>query len=213
MGSHAKNSGPCAIHGLLEVLARPWAMHILWTLSTNGPTRFGALRRQDEGISSRVLTERPRGLEQKGIVYREYEPTIPPAVTYGITKRMKEIKQVLGELNRLAETWQNEDGHNRTRHGLNPDQGGLRKFIPPNRPGFSSLLTSELHSAGRGRAPAATPTVILSGENGPACESVHAVERPAVCPCQPCRRPKQVPRLRGSLASERSRCARDDRFT
>jgi hypothetical protein len=47
------------------------------------------------GISSRVLTERPRGLEQKGIVYREYEPTIPPAVTYGITKRMKEIKQVL----------------------------------------------------------------------------------------------------------------------
>jgi DNA-binding HxlR family transcriptional regulator len=68
------------------------------------------LRRQVEGISSRVLTERLRGLEQKGIVYREYEPTIPPAVTYGITKRMKEIKQVLGELNRLAETWQNEDG-------------------------------------------------------------------------------------------------------
>ena len=78
--------------------------------STIGPTAFGELRRQVEGISSRVLTERLRGLEQKGIVYREYEPTIPPAVTYGITKRMKEIKQVLGELNRLAETWQNEDG-------------------------------------------------------------------------------------------------------
>ena len=110
MKSGAKNSGPCAIHGLLEVLSRPWTMHILWTLSTNGPTRFGALRRQVEGISSRVLTERLRVLEQKGIVYREYEPNIPPAVTYGITKRMKEIKQVLGELNRLAESWQNEDG-------------------------------------------------------------------------------------------------------
>ena len=84
--------------------------HILWTFSTNGPTRFGALWRQVEDISSRVLTERLRGLEQKGIVYCEYEPTIPPAVTYGITKRMKEIKQVLGELNRRAETWQNEDG-------------------------------------------------------------------------------------------------------
>jgi DNA-binding HxlR family transcriptional regulator len=58
------------------------------------------------GVNRRTLNP----LEQKGIVYREYEPTIPPAVTYGITKHMKEIKQVLGELNRLAETWQNEDG-------------------------------------------------------------------------------------------------------
>ena len=62
-----------------------------------GPTRFGALRRQVEGISSRVLTERLRGLEQKGILYREYEPTIPPAVTYGIAKRMR----------RLSRSWEN----------------------------------------------------------------------------------------------------------
>ncbi len=107
--------GPCtnpcaiAIGGLLEVLARPWTMHILYILSTNGPTRFGALRRQVEGISSRVLTQRLRGLEEKGIVYREYEPTIPPAVTYGITKRMKDIKQVLDELSRLAQAWHQED--------------------------------------------------------------------------------------------------------
>lgn len=100
---------PCAIHGLLEVLARPWTMHILWTLSTNGPTRFGVLRRQVGGISSRVLTERLRGLEERGIVYREYEPTIPPAVTYGITKRMKDIGTVLDDLNHLAQRWQEED--------------------------------------------------------------------------------------------------------
>ena len=111
MRQHVEGSGPCAIHGLLEVLARPWTMHILWVLSTNGPTRFGALRRQVEGISSRVLTERLRSLEQKGFIYREYEPTIPPAVTYGITKRMQDIGPVLDELNRLAQGWQQEDGY------------------------------------------------------------------------------------------------------
>jgi len=95
--------------GLLEVLARPWTMHILWALSTNGPTRFGALRRQIEGISSRVLTERLRLLEQRGFIYRDYEPTIPPSVTYGITKRMRDIEKVLGELDQLARTWQQED--------------------------------------------------------------------------------------------------------
>jgi DNA-binding HxlR family transcriptional regulator len=95
--------------GLLEILARPWTMHILWALSTNGPARFGVLRRQIAGISSRVLTERLRLLEQKGFLYRDYEPTIPPSVTYGITKRMKDIQKVLGELDQLAQKWQNED--------------------------------------------------------------------------------------------------------
>src|SRR4030088_1353999 len=85
-------------------------MHILWVLSTNGPTRFGALRRQVEGISSRVLTERLRGVGEKGVVVRGERAPLPPRRAYGITKRIKEIKQVLGELNRLAETWQNEDG-------------------------------------------------------------------------------------------------------
>jgi DNA-binding HxlR family transcriptional regulator len=84
-------------------------MHILWALSTNGPTRFGVLRRQIEGISSRVLTERLRLLEQKEFIYRDYEPTIPPSVTYGITKRMKDIQKVLGELDHLARKWQQED--------------------------------------------------------------------------------------------------------
>jgi len=95
--------------GLLEVLTRPWTMHILWALSTNGPTRFGVLRRQIEGISSRVLTERLRLLEQKGFIYRDYEPSIPPSVTYGITKRMKDIQKVLGELDQLARKWQQEE--------------------------------------------------------------------------------------------------------
>jgi DNA-binding HxlR family transcriptional regulator len=100
---------PCPFHDLLEVLARPWTMHILWNLSTQGPTRFGELRRQVAGISSRVLTERLRILEQKGFVFRDYKPTIPPAVTYGITNRMKDISKVLDDLNDLAKKWQQED--------------------------------------------------------------------------------------------------------
>jgi DNA-binding HxlR family transcriptional regulator len=104
-----QNPAPCAIGGLLEVLTRPWTLHILWALSTHGPARFGALRRQVEGISARVLTERLRTLEQKGFVFRHYEPTIPPAVTYGITKRMKDIEKVLANLEQLSQQWNQED--------------------------------------------------------------------------------------------------------
>lgn len=109
MRRHALTPNPCAIHGLLETLTRPWTLHILWVLTTEGPTRFGALRRKVDGISSRVLADRLRTLEQKGFVYRDYQPTIPPSVTYGLTQRMKDIGKVFEGLDRLARKWQQEE--------------------------------------------------------------------------------------------------------
>lgn len=118
MRRSAPKPNPCAMGGILEVLARPWTMHILWFLFRDGPTRFGALRRKVEGISARVLSERLRALEQKGFVFRHYEPTIPPAVTYGITNRMKELGKVLDSLNELGRKWEMEDLPPHHRRGM-----------------------------------------------------------------------------------------------
>jgi DNA-binding HxlR family transcriptional regulator len=104
----AQPPSPCGIGGLLELLTRPWTLHILWVLSNNGPARFGVLRRQIGGISSRVLTQRLRTLEEARFIFRHYEPTIPPAVTYGITDRMKDIQKVLDQLEGLSRKWQGE---------------------------------------------------------------------------------------------------------
>ena len=108
---------PKPTHELLQLLTRPWTMHILWALSAAGPTRFGVLSRQIDGISSRLLTERLRDLEEKGFVYRHYEPTIPPAVTYGLTERMQEISEVLGKLDELAHKWSEEDAQTGRKRG------------------------------------------------------------------------------------------------
>src|SRR5260370_40909794 len=131
MRQAAKKPHGCPFGELLEILARPWTMHILWVLSTNGPTRFGALRRQVEGISSRGLTERPRVLEQKGFVFRDYKPTIPPSVTYGITKRLKDISKVMGDFDGLAEKRKQEDAHLRTK----PESGKARAQRAEGREG------------------------------------------------------------------------------
>ena len=91
------------------MLAGPWTLHILWVLGNDGPARFGELRRKVEGISARVLSDRLRLLEGRGFIYRNYEATIPPAVTYGITERMKDINKVLAELEKVARKWGQED--------------------------------------------------------------------------------------------------------
>jgi len=96
---------PCPVSILMSVLSGPWTMYILWVLSTQGPTRFGALKRRVEGISTKVLTERLRMLEQEQILFRHYEPTVPPQVTYGLTERGQELVSVLDQLNELAGRW------------------------------------------------------------------------------------------------------------
>jgi DNA-binding HxlR family transcriptional regulator len=89
----------------MDLLSGPWTMYLLWVLSTQGPTRFGALKRRIEGISTKMLTERLRMLEAEGLLFRHYEPTVPPQVTYGLTERGQELISVLNLLDDLAVRW------------------------------------------------------------------------------------------------------------
>ena len=50
-----------------------------------------------------MLTERLRNLEKAEIIYREYQPTIPPQVTYGLKNGEEELNTVLDQLNNIAQ--------------------------------------------------------------------------------------------------------------
>ena len=90
---------------LLDRISRRWTMYILWILDTKGKLRFGELKREVDGISTKVLTDRLRMLEKTGIVHRSYEPTIPPKVSYELTERGKELSIPLYKLCELATDW------------------------------------------------------------------------------------------------------------
>ena len=104
-----KETAHCPMEALLTLLTGPWTFYILWILRSNGPTRFGALKRQIQGISSKVLTERLRMLEEAGVVYRTYRPMIPPQVTYGLTERAQDLIVVLDQLNTIAQNWYEQE--------------------------------------------------------------------------------------------------------
>ena len=103
----------CPLDALLRVLAGPWTIYILCRLHQKGPTRFGELKRQIEGISAKMLTERLRNLERAEIIYRHQEPTIPPKVTYGLTDEGMEMTEVLEQLNALAQRWNGQSAPSR----------------------------------------------------------------------------------------------------
>jgi DNA-binding HxlR family transcriptional regulator len=89
----------------MNILSGPWTMYILSTIATAGPSRFGVLRRKIEGISTKMLTERLRMLEEEGILHRHSEPISPPQVTYSLTDRGQELMASLDDLNELAHRW------------------------------------------------------------------------------------------------------------
>lgn len=95
----------CPLGTVLNLLGGSWTFYILWIFRNCGPTRFGVLKRQIEGISSKVLTERLRMLEEAEIIYRIYKPIIPPEVTYGLTERGQDLIVVLDQLDTIAHKW------------------------------------------------------------------------------------------------------------
>ena len=95
---------------LLGILASPWTLLLLHRLHMEGPKRFGELKQRLGRISTRTLTERLRMLEAEGWLTRHYVPTVPPQVTYAITKRVLELDGVMVELDRIAERWYGKRG-------------------------------------------------------------------------------------------------------
>lgn len=94
-----------AIGLLLGTVTRRWTLRILWILISEGPTRFGALRRKVEGISARMLAVRLRALESEGLVYRDFTAGSPSEATYGLTAMAVEVSNVLQELHEVAKRW------------------------------------------------------------------------------------------------------------
>jgi DNA-binding HxlR family transcriptional regulator len=106
---HKEGGASCPMDFILRMLMGPWTTYILYNLRTFGPQRFGELKRRVAGVSAKMLTERLRTLEGAGLVRRDYEATIPPKVTYSLTKRGHELDDVMGTLADVAIRWQAED--------------------------------------------------------------------------------------------------------
>ena len=91
----------CPMSACMELLGGAWTTNVVWQLS-GGPRRFGELMRDISGISAKVLTERLRALEDKGVVTREVMPSSPPSVEYALSDVGHELVPVIDSIVRVG---------------------------------------------------------------------------------------------------------------
>jgi DNA-binding HxlR family transcriptional regulator len=82
---------------LLEAIEGRWTLHILLCLK-EGAHRFSDLRAAIPRISSNVLTERMRALEQAGLVERQYLPPPSASHVYQLAAAAESLKPALDAL-------------------------------------------------------------------------------------------------------------------
>jgi len=93
----------CSIARTLDVVGEPWSPLILRDVWV-GFTRFEQLQ-QDLGISRKVLTERLRWLEDRGVLERHEYSSRPARHEYRLTAEGLELVDVLMAMVRWGDRW------------------------------------------------------------------------------------------------------------
>jgi DNA-binding HxlR family transcriptional regulator len=93
----------CPTRLALERIADKWTVLIIGRLAT-GTRRFSELRREIDGISPKVLTQKLRELERDGILTRKIYASVPPRVEYRLTPFGETLIGLLDAVRVWAET-------------------------------------------------------------------------------------------------------------
>jgi DNA-binding HxlR family transcriptional regulator len=103
-GKSKANSCCPLYHEAVELVGRRWTGAILRVLM-DGPLRFSEIAQAVPELSDRLLSERMKELEARGIVERRVIPGPPLRVEYSLSEMGRELEPALSELQRWANRW------------------------------------------------------------------------------------------------------------
>jgi DNA-binding HxlR family transcriptional regulator len=100
------SKAPCPLyHDAIELIGRRWTGAILAVLLETGPLRFRQIAQAVPDLSDRLLAERMRELEARGLVQRTELPGRPVGVQYALTEMGRDLDAAVCELRRWARRW------------------------------------------------------------------------------------------------------------
>lgn len=102
-------AGCCPLyHQAIELIGKRWTGAILQTLMA-GPLRFSEISAAIPDLSDRLLSQRMKELEARGLVAREVSPGPPVRVRYELTAMAHELAPALSEIEAWAQRWLDSD--------------------------------------------------------------------------------------------------------
>jgi DNA-binding HxlR family transcriptional regulator len=104
-GGEAPAVGCCPLyHEAVELVGRRWTGAILRVLMDR-PLRFSEIAQAVPELSDRLLSERMKELERRGLVERRVISGPPLRVEYSLSQMGRELEPALSELQRWAHRW------------------------------------------------------------------------------------------------------------
>lgn len=95
---------PCSIEKGMRVIGGKWTGSIIFHLK-DGPVRFNDLTRMLGGASKKIIDQRLKELEGRGMVIRKVLSDRPVAVTYELTDFGRSALKVLDDLRIWSEKY------------------------------------------------------------------------------------------------------------
>ena len=92
-------------HEAVELIGRRWTGAIVAVLLDGGPLRFSEISHAVPELSDRLLSERMKELEARGVVSRHVDPGPPVKVLYELTDMGRSLEPALQELKSWARRW------------------------------------------------------------------------------------------------------------
>jgi DNA-binding HxlR family transcriptional regulator len=92
-------------HEAVELIGRRWTGAIVAVLLDGGPLRFSEISHAVPELSDRLLSERMKELEARGVVTRHVDPGPPVRVLYELTDMGQSLEPALEELKSWARRW------------------------------------------------------------------------------------------------------------
>ncbi|MCM3570532.1 helix-turn-helix domain-containing protein [Neobacillus mesonae] len=88
---------PCNIAQSLNIIGDRWTLLIIHEI-LNGNTMFNEIKKALNGISSNLLSERLRYLEEEGLIVSELYSQHPPRYSYNLTTSGRDLEHVFNAL-------------------------------------------------------------------------------------------------------------------
>ena len=92
-------------HEAVELVGKRWTGAILYVLLHGGRRRFTEIANAVPDLSDRLLSERMKELEARGIVMRHVSDGTPTKVSYELTEKGRELAPAMAELKTWADRW------------------------------------------------------------------------------------------------------------